>query len=187
MKKMRERHPCSILAFDQSKVARPAFALRNLVACFVTAMSIASPSLAETAADKTANRIASKVNAAAVKVEFRLEGEPATGAETALVIVLTPVAGGGPATARFSADAGLQLKGAPMGEVPLEASGSTTIRLTVVPEAVGLRYVNVFTSQNGAMASRSIAIPAGKPPPRGSGGNLKTAPDGERVLSQPVR
>jgi hypothetical protein len=163
--------------------------LRALVATAGAAAVLLVPVYAGKTADNDIGmtRAFAKANGSGIVVTYRVEGEPKKNAATEVVVVLTRAEGDGPAAVRFAADAGLILRDGPLGELSLAAGSPTTIRLSVVPESDGLRYLNVFTSQNGRSSSTSIPIQVGSMTPKGPGSTLKTAPDGARILSHPVK
>jgi len=131
-----------------------------------------------------------KPNGAGIRVSYRVDGTAIAGQAIAVVVVLDQITDGQAATVRFEADPGLSLPDAPPGAVPLAAGQAATFTLSVVPAADGLRYVNIFTTQDGATGSTSVPIQTGE----GAGavgrkpaGTLRAAPNGDAILSMPVK
>ncbi|SFM96309.1 hypothetical protein [Variovorax sp. OV329] len=132
---------------------------------------------------------AQKPNGSGVRVRYKVLGTPAVGQPTRIDIVLARVRDPAGATLQLTADPGLQLdaSGIPGGISPGEI---TRISVTVVPQQEGLAYLNVFTTQRGATSSTSIPIQTGAvgaASTKGSAGKLKEAPDGDKILSMPVK
>lgn len=128
-----------------------------------------------------------KPNGSGIEVSYRLEGEPAAGRATRIVIVLTGVTDTAQASVRFAADPDLKLEGNTGAATPLPAGRPTTLNLSVVPHADGLRYLNVFTTQHGVTGSTSIPVQAGDAGAVRPAGKLGSTPKGDKILSQPVK
>ena len=90
------------------------------------------------------------------------------------------------ASVRFTSDAGLRLLASDASvRLPL---GSSELDIRAVPDANGLFYLNVFTSQNGATSAVSIPVSVGNGKPKlDAMGETKPSADGEKVISMPVR
>lgn len=144
------------------------------------------PALASAGAGKLA-RAPSKPGGSGIDVSYRLEGEPAVGRATRIVIVLSGVTDAAQASVRFAADPDLTLEGAGGAATPLPAGRTTTLTLSVVPQADGLRYLNVFTTQHGVTGSASIPVQAGDAAAARPAGKLGSTPKGDKILSQPVK
>lgn len=133
---------------------------------------------------------AQKPNGSGVRMRYKVQGTPAVGQPTRIEIVLGRVRDPAGATLQMTADAGLRLdaSGVPASISPGEA---TRISVTVTPTQEGLAYLNVFTTQRGATSSTSIPIQTGAAgaaaSTKGSAGKLKDAPDGDKILSMPVK
>jgi hypothetical protein len=128
-----------------------------------------------------------KPNGSGIDVSYRLEGEPAAGRATRIVIVLTGVTDAAQASVRFSADSDLKLEGGTGAATPLPAGRPTTLTLSVVPQADGLRYLNVFTTQHGVTGSTSIPVQVGDATALRPAGKAGSTPKGDKILSQPVK
>jgi hypothetical protein len=129
-----------------------------------------------------------KANGSGIDVSYRLEGEPAAGRATRIVIVLSGVTDAAQAFVRFAADPELKLEGAGAAATRLPADRPSTLTLTVTPQSDGLRYLNVFTSQHGVTGATAIPVQAGDAAPAAApSGKLGSTPKGDKVLSLPVK
>lgn len=135
---------------------------------------------------KSMTQAAKKPSGSGIDVSYRLEGEPAAGRATRVVVVLSGVTDPD-ASVRFAADPELKLEGAGSTPARLEAGRPSTFNLTVVPQSDGLRYLNVFTTQHGISSSTSIAVQAGAPPAAKSSDKLQSTPKGDKIRSMPVK
>ena len=135
---------------------------------------------------KAMTQAAKKPSGSGIDVSYRLEGEPAAGRATRVVVVLSGVTDPD-ASVRFAADPELKLEGAGSTPARLEAGRPSTFNLTVVPQSDGLRYLNVFTTQHGISSSTSIAVQAGAPPAAKSSDKLQSTPKGDKIRSMPVK
>lgn len=128
-----------------------------------------------------------KPGGSGIAVQYRIDGTPQAGSAVPVVLSfdgITDPAGG---TARLTADGGLVIAG-PAGPHSLPAGKTSTLTVQVVPDADGTGYLHVFTTQNGATSATSITVQVGKTPsalPASSG--LKQTPEGDKVLSMPVK
>jgi len=135
-------------------------------------------------------RAAQKPNGAGIDVRYRVQGKPAVGQPTRVDILLGKVRDPAGASLRLAADPSLKLDA---GGVPatLAAGEATTLSVTVVPQEEGLAYLNVFVTQRGATSSTSIPIQTGaagaSSTKSGPSGRVKSTPEGERILSMPVK
>lgn len=128
-----------------------------------------------------------KTNGSGVDVRYRVQGDPVAGQPVRVEIVLGRVSDPAGASLRLVADRGLRLEG---GAVPVTvpAGEGTTVTVTVVPQNEGLAYLNVFTTQRGTTSSTSIPIQTGLAgASRLKGGHLKDTPEGDKILSMPVK
>ena len=126
-----------------------------------------------------------KINGAQVLVSYRVT--PATGASLPATVSLTfSAVTDAVASVRFTVDTGLRLL-ASQSPVPLPL-GSSVLDIQAIPEADGLFYLNVFTTQNGATSAMSIPIAVGVAAPKLEAvGLTKPAADGQKIIALPVR
>ena len=128
-----------------------------------------------------------KPGGSGVAIQYRIDGTPQAGVAVPVVLSfdgITDPAGG---TVRFTGDGGLTVTGA-SGPQALPAGKVTTLTVQVVPDADGIGYLHVFTTQNGATSATSITVQAGKAPsalPASSG--LKDTPAGEKIITMPAK
>jgi len=146
---------------------------------------------ASTAPEQPMVQAAQKPGGSGVGVRYRVQGTPAVGKPTQVEIMFGRVRDANGATLQFTADPSLQLDA---GGVPttLAAGENTRVTVTVTPRQEGLAYLNVFTTQRGATSSTSIPIQTGAAGVSSSkkgmaGSQLKDAPDGDKILSMPVK
>ena len=158
-------------------------------------LALAGAPLAATAsgtgksAEQAMSQAPQKPNGSGVGVRYRVQGKPAVGQPTQVDIVFGRVRDADGAALQFTADASLRLdaSGAP---ATLAAGEGTRVTVTVIPQQEGLAYLNVFTTQRGATSSTSIPIQtgtAGASSSKGTAGKLKDTPEGDKILSMPVK
>ena len=169
-------------------------ASRSLAATAIAALAM-GVSLQACAHDtKPARTTTGKMTAAPMKpggsgiaVQYRIDGTPQAGSAVPVVLSfdgITDPAGG---TVTLKADGGLAITGS-AGPHALPAGKTSTLTVQVVPDADGTGYLHVFTTQNGATSATSITVQIGKAPsalPASSG--LKQTPEGDKILSMPVK
>ncbi len=126
-----------------------------------------------------------KSNGSRVIVGFRVTPTPGAGLPATVSLTFSAVTDAA-AGVRFTSDAGLRLL-APQSSVPLPL-GASELDIQAIPEADGLFYLNVFTTQNGATSAMSIPIAVGTVAPKLSPvGVTKPTADGQKIISLPVR
>jgi hypothetical protein len=127
-----------------------------------------------------------KPNGAGVKLRYRLDATPQLGRATPVVLQFDGVTETDGATVRLSADSGLTLQG--NSTLTLPAGKRTTATVVVVSEAEGLAYLNVFINQGGASSAVSIPVQTGTAAPAlKSSGEMKSTPDGDSIITMPVK
>ncbi len=125
-----------------------------------------------------------KANAPAVFSGFRLGAEPQAGVPLDVVISYT-VPAGEPVTVRYVPGSGLRIPQTPSeGALP---TGQQSQTVTVVPLSQGSVYLDVFVAQGARTAVHTVPIHVGKASEPRVAGELKRAPDGEKLLTTPVR
>ncbi|OUM04180.1 hypothetical protein [Variovorax sp. JS1663] len=128
-----------------------------------------------------------KPGGSGIAVQYRIDGTPESGSAVPVVLSfdgITDPAGG---TVKLRPDGGLAITGS-SGPYTLPAGRTSTLTVQVVPDADGIGYLHVFTTQNGATSATSITVQVGKEPstlPASSG--LKQTPGGDKILSMPVK
>lgn len=131
---------------------------------------------------KTFVALPSKANGTDVAAEYRLENTPQVG--QALTITLQMM---GSIDSQYSvtADSGLLLR-TPIVATSLPANQKSSTSIVVVPQTEGLFYVNLFIQQGDKRSAVSIPVQVG-----GKGlpieRNLKTEPNGEKVIVMPAK
>ncbi|MDH6591688.1 hypothetical protein M2165_001577 [Variovorax sp. TBS-050B] len=127
-----------------------------------------------------------KPGRAGVTVAYRVEAVPQLNRATPVVLQFDGVTAPEGATVRLSADAGLRLQGS--AELSLPQGQRTTATVHVVSEREGLAYLNLFVNQGGASSAISIPIQTGTAAPQlKSAGEIKSTPDGERIITMPAK
>ncbi|WP_307704002.1 hypothetical protein [Variovorax paradoxus] len=127
-----------------------------------------------------------KPNGAGVKLRYRMDATPQLGRATPVVLQFDGVTETDGATVRLSADSGLTLQG--NSTLTLPAGKRTTATVVVVSEAEGLAYLNVFINQGGASSAVSIPVQTGTAAPAlKSSGEMKSTPDGDSIITMPVK
>jgi hypothetical protein len=128
-----------------------------------------------------------KVNGSGITVQYRVDPQPQAGQATSILLGFDGITDPAGATVQLRADAGLSLgPGATASTLPPGTVSTWTVE--VVPAGQGIGYLHVFTSQNGTTSSISIPVQVGKAPSSmPSSGELKASPNGEKILSMPVK
>lgn len=128
-----------------------------------------------------------KPGGSGIGVLYSIDGTPQPGIPIPVVLKFDGVSDPAGGTVKFTVDGGLAIV-SPAGPHTLPAGQASALTIQVVPDADGTGYLHVFTTQNGATSATSIAVQVGKTPsamPPSSG--LKQAPDGDKILSMPVK
>ena len=169
-------------------------ASRSLAATAVAALALGVSLQACAQNTKPAHTTTGKMTAAPMKpggsgvaVQYRVDGTPEPGRAVSVVLSFDGVTDPAGATVQLRADGGLALTGS-AGPHALPAGKTSTLTVPVVPDADGSGYLHVFTTQNGATSATSITVQVGKVPsalPASSG--LKQTPEGDKILSMPVK
>ncbi|RST47461.1 hypothetical protein [Variovorax sp. DXTD-1] len=127
-----------------------------------------------------------KPGSSGVKLQYRLESTPQLGRATVVVLQFDGVTATDGATVRLVADSGLTLQGS--STLALPAGKRSTATVAVVSEAEGLAYLNVFITQDGASSAVSIPVQTGAVAPTlKSTGEMKSTPDGDSIITMPVK
>lgn len=127
-----------------------------------------------------------KPGSSGVKLQYRLEATPQVGRATPVVLQFEGVTDADGATVRLSADSGLTLQGSSTLKLP--TGKRTTATVVVVSETEGLAYLNVFISQGGASSAVSVPVQTGTAAPSlKSTGEMKATPNGESIITMPVK
>jgi hypothetical protein len=128
-----------------------------------------------------------KVNGSGVAIQYWVDPLPQPGQATSIVLSFDGITDPAGAAVQLRVEGGLSLgPGATAGTMPAGAVSTWTVQ--VVPGRQGIGYLHVFTTQNGATSSISIPVQVGKAPSSmPSTGELKAAPNGEKILSMPVK
>jgi len=127
-----------------------------------------------------------KPGSSGVKLQYRLESTPQLGRATTVVLQFEGVTAAEGATVRLVADRGLTLQGS--STLALPAGKRSTATVAVVSEAEGLAYLNVFITQDGASSAVSIPVQTGTVAPAlKSTGEMKSTPDGDSIITMPVK
>lgn len=130
-----------------------------------------------------------KAVGAGIDIRYRVVDTPAVGKPIRVEIVLGRITDPGGATARLTAESSLRLE-TNAGPYSFASGRDGLLQATVVPQAEGLAYLNLFVTQRGATSSTSIPIrtgDAGTSTPLGATGRLKELPDGSKILSLPAK
>jgi hypothetical protein len=139
------------------------------------------------AAPKGMTAAPTKPGGSGIAVQYRIDGTPQAGSAVPVVLSFDGVSDPAGGTVKLSADGGLAIGGS-AGPHALPAGKTSTLTVQVIPDADGTGYLHVFTTQNGATSATSIAVQVGKAPsamPASSG--LKQTPEGDKIISMPVK
>jgi len=72
--------------------------------------------------------------------------------------------------------------------VALPRDRETTLELRVTPQADGVHYLDVFTTQNGRSSAQSVALKVGNAvAAMKRNGAAQTTPSGEKIISLPAQ
>jgi hypothetical protein len=171
--------------------SNPSLAIVCLVlAAAVPAMVLASggpssPKGGEQGAAVPPRTAGQKPGGSGVVVQYQVGATPQPGQPTAVVLQFDGVTAPDGATVQLTPDSGLSLQGSATLTLP---QGRSTATVRVASERQGLAYLNLFISQSGASSVVSIPIQTGgSAPALKSTGELKTTPDGERIITLPVK
>jgi hypothetical protein len=136
-----------------------------------------------TAAEHSFTKLEAKANGSGVSVAYRIEGTPLVGSP---VVIRLQVSSRADANLVFRSNEGLSLITPEVIDAPAGANAEYTV--TVVPEAEGRFYLNVFSIANGRPSASAIAVQVGnKAVQFKPSGRVMESPSGERVISVPVK
>lgn len=146
-----------------------------------------APVLAESKQDQRMTLAPQKPNGSGIVVRYRVEATPQTGKAVPVALSLERVTGSD-ATVRFQSGSGLHVDAGGQYPRALEAGRSSALTVNVVPDRAGLSYLHVFTTQDGITSVASIPVQVGKGDETlPAVGQLKSTPDGDRILTIPVK
>jgi hypothetical protein len=164
----------------------------SLVACAQASGSADTP---DTAAGKAAlsaakarkdgfTPLAAKKGGSGVDMAYRIEGTPAVGSPLTIRVTMASSAD---AQVTLRADDGLTLN-RPDQVLTALAGQTAEYTITVVPQAEGRFYLNLFSEAAGRGSATSIAVQVGKGAVQlKPAGNVQVLPSGERVISVPAQ
>lgn len=140
----------------------------------------------KTSKDRAMKVAPQKPNGSGIVVRYRLQGTPQAGRPVPVALALERVVGAD-ASVRFETDAGLRLAGDADARA-LMAGRTAALTVDVVPGGEGISYLHVFTTQDGITSVASIPVSVGKGGTAlPSVGELKPLPDGDKIISMPVK
>lgn len=191
------------MLYRHHQLKGPSMGNQRRARLFAIALAVLAPALLPPAASADAQRAADapartssrdrgmkvapqKPNGSGIVVRYRLDGTPVAGRSVPVELALERVVGAN-ASVRFETEAGLRLAG---GADPRALAPGQRAALTVdvVPGGEGISYLHVFTTQNGVTSVASIPVSVGK---GGSAlpavGELKSTPEGDKIISMPVK
>ena len=128
-----------------------------------------------------------KANGSGIEVRYQVEPATAPGQTVRVTLVLDGVTDPTGASVRLSPDGGLVLlqDGAPRA---LPAGRATTIEVDATSQGTAPGYLSVFTTQHGVGSVTSIRVSAGSAAAAiAPAANLKTTPEGEKLIVIPVK
>lgn len=159
-----------------------------LAACADTAPRSAQAGAAPARSPLRLETAPRKANGSGIEVRYQVGPATAPGRVVRVTLVLDGVTDPTGASVRLAADGGLTLMqdGAPRA---LPAGRATTIEVDVTPQGTVPGYLNVFTTQHGTGGVTSIGVPvdSGAATAPAPAANLKTTPDGEKLILIPVK
>jgi predicted small lipoprotein YifL len=131
-------------------------------------------------------RLPIKKGGSGVALTYQLEGTPEVGKPLLVKMLMVS-----PADAQVvvRAGEGLQL---PTAEVVMQSTAGVPAehQMSVVPKALGRFYLHVMSTANGRTSASAIAVQVGTDkdmPQAKPSGDIKTMPNGERVISLPAQ
>jgi hypothetical protein len=128
--------------------------------------------------------IAAKKGGSGVALAYRIDGTPVVGSPLTIRIEIKSSAD---AQVTLKAEDGLLLS-APDHALGSQAGLRTEHAVTVVPQAEGRFYLNVFSSANGRSSASAIAVQVGKNVPQlKPAGQVQVTSTGERIISVPTK
>lgn len=128
-----------------------------------------------------------KANGSGIEVRYQVQAATAPGQTVRVTLVFDGVTDAEGASVRLAADSGLVLMqdGAPRA---LPAGRATTLEVDVTLQGTATGYLSVFTTQRGLTSVASIRVPVGTGPATlAPSANMKTTPEGERLIVIPVK
>lgn len=127
-----------------------------------------------------------KPGRAGVAVAYRIDATPQLNRATPVVLEFDGITDHAGATVRLRPDAGLRLQGSETLTLPQGRRATATV--LVVSEREGLAYLNVFVNHGDASSAISIPIQTGTAAPAlKATGELKSTPEGDRIITMPVK
>lgn len=149
-----------------------------------TALPASSPGVKQRMAQPGSfTPMASKSNGSGVGMAYFIEGTPAVGSPLAIRL---QISSSSDAQIVFRSREGLSLITPEVIDVP--AGNSAEYTVTLVPEAEGRYFLNVFSIANGRPSASAIAVQVGtKAQQLKPAGRVMESPSGERVISVPVQ
>ena len=120
------------------------------------------------------------------KISYTIMNSLAVGSVTQVRLTVQTATPGQPLTVTLAADPALRLEGqVGAGPVPLDASAGYT--LAVVPQREGLHYIHVYLRSGDMTEALAIPMQVGKTQTLSKPVDVKTMPDGQRVISIPAQ
>ena len=120
------------------------------------------------------------------RINYTLMNSLAVGSVTQVRLTVQTATPGQPLTVTLAADPALRLESkSGVGPVQLDASAGYT--LAVVPQREGLHYIHVYLRSGDMTEALAIPMQVGKTQTLSKPVDVKTMPDGQRVISIPAQ
>jgi len=168
--------------------------LASTLACVAVLGAGAPANASEPAARKAASAskpmhvAPMKSNGSGIILSYRIDGTPKAGSPVSVVLRMDGVTDPAGATVRWVAGTGLSLVSPSQTSQMLASGVISTLAVQVIPAGEGVGYLDVFTTQYGAISAMSIPVQVGKAPTSlPATGELKQTPSGEKIVPMPVK
>ena len=120
------------------------------------------------------------------QISYTIMNSLVVGSVTQVRLTVQTATPGQPLTVTLAADPALRLEGqSGAGAIPLDASAGYT--LAVVPQREGLHYIHVYLRSGDMTEALAIPMQVGKTQTLSKPVDVKTMPDGQRVISIPAQ
>lgn len=186
-----------------SQVLSPPAPLPPLIPVWVLACMLSSPALANggmvaghpvpaqqqgarTPAQATTGLARTAKTSMGVRIRYSVDN-PSVGGRSQVHLKVQRPASGQPLTIKLAASGGLRLdSNLPAGHAVQTASSADYV-LGLVPQSEGLHYIHVYLRSGEMAEALAIPVQVGKTTKNTKAADVKTMPDGQRVISIPAQ
>ena len=120
------------------------------------------------------------------QISYTIMNSLVVGSVTQVRLTVQTATPGQPLTVTLTADPALRLEGQ-SGAGPVQLDGSAGYTLAVVPQREGLHYIHVYLRSGDMTEALAIPMQVGKTQTLSKPVDVKTMPDGQRVISIPAQ